>query len=177
MSNKYSNKAKKYNSLVEVINRSKTFERCKKRLYFVVRLSLRKREIFPDLTRNIIYEHVIVMPVLRELIVAQVNVNLQKQNQDYSFVIFIITKQPTFERTVYDHMSHFLIGTPVKITSGPSESLKFVPEITIEGLIRRNFSTTVFAVTRDDHNLRYGRAPGIDPSEETLLDFKKFHSK
>ena len=70
-------------------------------------------------------------------------------------------------------MSHLLIGTPVEFTSGPSKSLKFVPEITIEGLTRRNLSTTVFAVTRDDHNLRYGRAPGIGPSEETLLDFKK----
>ncbi len=177
MSNKNSGTAKEDNSLAENKNRPKAYLRYKKRVHFVVRLSLRKREGTLDLTRDLIFDHVIVMPDLRELIVAQERINFLEQNQDHSFVVFIITMKPIFEGSVLDYMSDLLVGTPVKFTTDPRRSLECAPEMTIGGLIKRNFNTTVSAVTRVDHDLCYGRALNIDPGVEILLDIKKFHHK
>ena len=144
------------------------------RRFFVLRLRLCKRENVPELSRQIIYDHLIKMNELDEMIVAQEEIKLLPHQQAHAFKVFIITKKKLPEEAVLNYMLPLLSGERTTSFDDPYRSVNCTPEMKISGLIHKSFRSTVTALTKIDHHCFYGGRPA---SEQSIFDTDDFHKK
>jgi hypothetical protein len=177
MFNKICKSAKKKDSQMDDLtydSDSETEERNRTRVNFFLRISPYIKHDVPPLNKLTIWRHLSKLPNIREMIVAQEEIKIFPFQQDFSFVIFIITKKAVLEDEIMNYINPLLIGERVTTHDDPYRSLNSTPEVLIEGLINKNRSHTIKEATKVDMNCFFG---GAATEKKAIIGTRDFHKK
>jgi hypothetical protein len=177
MINKICKSAKKKDSQVDDLTYDsdcETEERNRARVNFFLRISPYIKSDVPPLNKLTIWNHLSNLPNLREMIVSHEEIKFFPFQQDYSFVIYIITKIAVLEDEIMNYMKLLLIGERITTYDDPYRSLNSTPEILIDGLINKNRSHTIKEATKVDMNCFFG---GASTGQKAIICTRDFHKK